>query len=111
MPATVFCDDDARYNSGRSLGTRMPASPTIAIAINWIRVAKASTLNSAPVSEVAHSSTRIEAPPETTTQTQGAPLRVVCAKNLGNIPSNAYANSMRVGCNRLSQQISGQKTQ
>ena len=44
-------------------------------------------------------------------QTHGAPLRVVCAKNLGSMPSNEYANSMRVGCSRLSQQISGQNTQ
>ena len=64
-PAGCRRRSSARPRRGRapaeSSAPGCPTSPTSAIAISWIRVAKASTLNSVAVLEVAHSSTRIEA--------------------------------------------------
>ena len=60
---------------------------------------------------VAHPSTAIEAAPDTITENHGAPPRVVLANTFGSMPSNEYANSIRVGWSSDSHVMSGQKTQ
>ena len=91
-------------------GTTAAETPTRPIAISWISVAYASALKNDP-DPVAHQRTAIEAAPETITENHGAPPRVVLANTFGSMPSNEYANSMRVGWSSDSHVMSGQNTQ
>ena len=77
-------------------GTSTAARPTSAIAISCTRVAYTSTWKKLdPVT--AHHSVRNDATSVMSTATYGEPLPESRVTNFGRMPSNAYANSMRVG--------------